>query len=368
MQKIRLIPLVLSFILLVGCIQTKVLDDIELIMAIGYDWNADNKTYTGTAIAPIFGASEDNADMGKNVQYTGEAKTFQEINARIQTQAPFTIEVGNLADILFGEALAKEGVSDILEGINEDPSIGRDLNLAVVSGNAEDLLKNAPILELTLSRFIEKLIKNNNKNNIPRMNLHDFNYRLAGEGMDPFLPIIQYSNTSVDIIGLALMKHDQFVDQLPIDQFFIFSLLYEDSKDHTYEFYWDEEKQAVSIGSIYSKHSIDWKSDNEVEIQVAIYGTLAESNQIGMQSATEKQRLEQAVSKDLEQKGKELTKFLQQLDIDPLMIGDSASNHFRDWDKEEWKKQYPKITITPNIDFNLEFSNIKKRPGQRSNY
>ncbi|SFM39388.1 spore germination protein [Gracilibacillus orientalis] len=357
MQTTRMYLILICCLLLTGCVKTKILDDIELIMTYGYDWDPAAETYKGTAVSPLYGKSEQ-MEIGGNFRYSGSAKTFQDISSFIQTKAPYQVEVGNLIGILFGEELAKKGVSDIIYGINEDPNIGRDLNVAIVEGEAETLLKQDYNMELTLSRFIEELINNNSKSNIPKMNLHDLNYRLTGEGMDPFLPILRQSEDSIDIAAIGMMKDDKLVHEIPYEQFFVFKLLYEDCEDHTYEFDWEEKKRTVAISSIRSTRSIHWKSKKEVVIKADISGTLTESKNMGVKNFQEKIDIEQAVSKKLEEEGTKLVKKFQELDIDPLMIGASAKGKFRDWTVKEWESQYPEIKITPSVDFNLDLSNI----------
>ncbi|MGP4040622.1 Ger(x)C family spore germination protein [Gracilibacillus sp. D59] len=357
MQANKLFLILMCFLLLTGCIKTKVIDDVELIMTFGYDWDSDTETYRGTAVAPIYGSSEE-MEKRENITYSGNAKTFLDINSFIQTETPFQVEVGNLVGVLFGEELAKKGVLDILHGINEAPDIGRDLYVAIAEGDAETLLTDEYNMELTLSRFIEKLIENNSETNIPKMNLHEFNYRLTGEGMDPFLPILKQSKTSIDITGLGMMKDDKLVHRIPYEQFFEFTLLYEDCEDHSYEFDWEEKNKTVAISSIRSDRSIQWKSKNEVVIKADISGTLTESKSMSVNSFAKKKEIEQAVSKKLDEEANKLIQTLQELKIDPLMIGASAKSRFRDWSEEEWETQYPEITITPSIKFNLDLSNI----------
>ncbi|QGH34187.1 Ger(x)C family spore germination protein [Gracilibacillus salitolerans] len=357
MQTNRIWLILICCLLLTGCIKTKILDDVELIMTFGYDWDPATETYKGSAVAPVYGRSEQ-TEMGDNISYTGNAKTFQDINAFIQTEAPFQVEIGNIIAILFGEELMNKGIEDILYGINEVPDLGRDISVAIVQGDAETLLKADYNMELTLSRFIEKLIENNSKSNIPKMNLHQFNYRLVGEGMDPFLPILKQSETSIDIAALGMMKDDKLVHQIPYERFFVFKLLYEDCEDHTYEFEWEEKKKTIAISSIRSTRSLHWKSKGEVVIKADISGTLTESKKGTIKTFAEKKELEQAVSKTLQEEGHKLIQKFQELEIDPLMIGASAKSKFRDWKPKEWESQYPEITITPDVSFELDLSNI----------
>ncbi|WP_058306806.1 Ger(x)C family spore germination protein [Gracilibacillus massiliensis] len=350
--------LLLAF--LTGCVKSKVIDDIELIMMLGYDWNASEEEYIGTAVAPRYGSSEE-TDMRENVEYTAQAKTIQNINSYIQTKAPNPVEIGKILGIIFGEDLVNNGIEDILLAINEDPNIGRGIYLAIVRDSAESLLKDEMITEHTLPRFIEKLLKNNAKTNVPEMNLHDFNYRYLGQGMDPFLPIIESTATGIELTALGFFQKDKFVHEIGYDQFFVFKLLYEDCEDHTYEYDREEQNKTIAISSIHSKMSKKWYGKDKVEIQVEITGMLTESKQLGIGTFKEKAELEKEISEKLEEEGNTIIAKFQELNIDPLMIGASAKGEFRDWNISDWEKRYPELEIVPKIEFNLEQSNIIKK-------
>ncbi|UOQ85283.1 Ger(x)C family spore germination protein [Gracilibacillus salinarum] len=345
--------------LMTGCVKTKVIDDVELIMTMGYDWNSTTQNYKGTAVAPLYGSSEQ-ANMRDNIRYTGSADTFQDINAMIQTKAPFQVEVGNLLSVIFGEELAKKGIQDIVMGISEDPAIGRNLYLAIADGTAEEMLNQEYKLEHTLPRFLEQLIDTNTQSMIPKMNLHQFNYRLIGEGMDPFLPILKASTPSIDIVGIGFLKGDKLVHRINYDQFFIFHMLYKDTKGSAYEFDQETTEDSIAIKSIRSNRKVTWKSKDHVEISEDIIGTLVESDKMGVKTFEEKRKLEKNISDHLEKQGDKLAATFQKLEIDPLMIGASARSQFRNWNLEEWKKSYPDIKITTKVKFNLEINNISR--------
>ncbi|SHM93802.1 Ger(x)C family spore germination protein [Gracilibacillus kekensis] len=353
----QLFILVILLISLTACIKTKIIDDIELIMMLGYDWNASEEKYIGTAVSPRYGSSEE-TDMRENSEYTAQAKTIQNINSYIQTKAPNPVEIGKILGVLFGEDLVKHGIEDLLLSINEDPNIGRGIHLAIARNSAESLLKNKMITERTLPRFIENLLLNNSKTNVPEMNLHDFNYRYLGQGMDPFLPIIESTATGIELTALGFFKEDKIIHEIGYDQFFVFKVMYEDCKDHTYEFDWQEQDKSIAITSIYSKTKKKWDGRDKVEIDVEITGTLTESKQLGIRSFKEKDKIEKAISDKLKEEGKDLINQFQELEIDPLMIGASAKGEFRDWNSSDWEKRYPEIEIIPDIEFNLEQSNI----------
>ncbi|ENH96805.1 spore germination protein QC [Gracilibacillus halophilus YIM-C55.5] len=345
--------------ILSGCIQTEIIDDIELVMSAGYDWDSTNQQYMGTAVAPLYGSSEEK-NMRQHVSYSAEGKTVESIRSKIETKTPKPVEQGTLLNILFGEELAKKGVQDILYGINENPVIGRGLHLAIAQGEAQSLLKQQINVEQTLPRYLDRLIKSNTKKNIPRINLHDFNYRLTGEGMDPFLPIVQYDpdESSLNITGIALFKDDKMVDQIHYDQFFLFTILYQPTKDNTYQFFWEEKDTFITISSINSKEQKRWITKDKGEIEVNVTGILTETNKVKLNTIKEKNRLEQAISKKLKEEAAQLITLFQELEIDPLMMGTSAKATFRDWRAKTWKERYPDTDIKANITINLEQSNI----------
>ncbi|GAE92834.1 spore germination protein [Gracilibacillus boraciitolerans JCM 21714] len=311
----KLLIFLLLLLFLTACIKTKILDDIELIMMFGYDWDASNEEYIGTAVSPMYGSSEE-SDLRENTEYMARAKTIQNINSKIDTQTANPIEIGKTLGILFGEKLVRHGIHDILLAINEDPNIGRGIHLAIARESAESLLKSTMITEGTLPRFIEKLLKNNAKTNVPDMNLHDFNYRFLGTGMDPFLPIIEATSSGIELNGIGFFKKDKMIYEIGYDQFFEFKILYTDCEDHTYQFDWEEKEQTIAISSISSKITKKWKNRNQVEIIVKINGTLTESKQLGIRSFKEKAKLEQAISQKLKEEGSKLITEFQELEID----------------------------------------------------
>ncbi|WP_054859952.1 Ger(x)C family spore germination C-terminal domain-containing protein [Gracilibacillus sp. JCM 18860] len=234
------------------------------------------------------------------------------------------------------------------------------LHPLIVEGRAENLLSEQYQLEQTLPRYIKSLIDSNIKRNLPKMTLHDLNYRYYGEGMDPFMPIIADRETIVDIVGLGFFNHDKLVYKTGTDSFFAFKALYEDSNDATYQFEWKKKNKSLSVISIQSNQKKKWVSKNKLEITVKIEGYIAEAESLGLDKPQNKRKLEKQIGEKLEEECSELIKKFQELDIDPLMIGASAKSTFRDWNKKEWEETYPTIDIQPKIYFHIKQTNLTK--------
>ncbi len=74
--------------------------------------------------------------------------------------------------VLFGKAFGERGIGDVINNLQRDPNIGRDVQLALVDGSAEKLLKHVKTNgSLYLSELLEQNIKNET---IPRTALNIF--------------------------------------------------------------------------------------------------------------------------------------------------------------------------------------------------
>lgn len=74
--------------------------------------------------------------------------------------------------VLFGKAFGEHGLGDVINNLQRDPNIGRDVQLALVDGSAEELLKHVRTNgSLYLSELLEQNIKNET---IPRTALNIF--------------------------------------------------------------------------------------------------------------------------------------------------------------------------------------------------
>ncbi|KAB8131765.1 Ger(x)C family spore germination protein [Gracilibacillus oryzae] len=354
-----LLTFICTIMLLTGCVRTTVIDDIELIMLYGFDWDPIKEQYIGTAVSPLYGFSEQTS-VRENTYYTSRSKTVQGINAKTQNKAPFQVETGKLTSIMFGEELAEKGIKKILQGINEIPDIGRNLYPVIVKGKAEDLLAKKYELQQTFPHYIKSLMESNMKRNLPNMNLHLFNYQNSGDGMDPFMPIVSTSTAAADVIGLGFFSKDKLVHEIGPDQFFTFKSMFENITDGTYQFEWRKKNQSIDVISIRSSHKKEWVSKDKLNIIITIDGFLAETVSVSVDNTREKEELEKEIGKDLEKDAVRLIKEFQETEIDPLMIGASARSKFRDWNKDEWQQRYPAVEITPIVKFHIKQINISQ--------
>lgn len=190
-------------LLLYNSIETKILEDIQHVSAIGYDY-VDEHRMKGTAAAPFYPAGIDVQPL--DAFFTAVGHTFLDILQKQQLESQRKLVTGRLQNFLISKELAKHGVAELTDPLGRSTDIGRDVYMAVVDGSVEDLLTfkypNAPTSAEYLSDFMER----NLKDMIPKPTVHVFLDQYNGFVQDPFLPIIEKSMTIFDIRALLFLK------------------------------------------------------------------------------------------------------------------------------------------------------------------
>ena len=73
--------------------------------------------------------------------------------------------------VLFGKAFGENGLGDVINNLQRDPNIGRDVQLALVDGSTEELLKH---VKTNGSLYLSELLEQNIKRDNPRTALNIF--------------------------------------------------------------------------------------------------------------------------------------------------------------------------------------------------
>src|SRR5699024_5730016 len=104
MRQFAVISLLIACILLGGCVQPRIIDQVALIQASAYDVGKNGK-YRGTIGTALYSKSQ-----GERMEtYTASAKTVSQINTIINGKTANNLVEGQLDVTLFGKALAKKG-------------------------------------------------------------------------------------------------------------------------------------------------------------------------------------------------------------------------------------------------------------------
>jgi spore germination protein len=349
-MKRMLVCLLVNCLALAACTQKEIIDQITMPIVVGYDKAKHNQIQMTVAV-PIFRADQ----SVSNKIYSSASHTIKNARERLRAEIRKPFSVGKLSVTLYSKDLAKEGLARILDPSLRDPRISKRNYLAVVDGQAKDLLESDFSLGEEKGVFLNELIENKIRvGHLPRTNLHQFEYFLLGKGMDPYLPLLKKQKENVSISGLALFKHDKYVAAISLDQMRIFRLLLEDVDHGTYEVELDHHSYAI-VDNRGSKvrYQISGSAEKpEVTINLTLSGETTEFSGFVL---TERDLLN--IEKRLEQQiantGKSLLHTFQELRVDPLGIGDFVRSQTRNWEEAKWEQQYPHTPIHLNVDVDV---------------
>ncbi|WP_077615960.1 Ger(x)C family spore germination protein [Caenibacillus caldisaponilyticus] len=360
MAKVKAALAILMLIpVLAACEEPKVIDDIKLAEAIGYDYAGQDKVY-GTVATPVY------AQTGGSGQVQSMIDSFSVIVSKgvqdrslLDSESEYPLEIGKLLVVLYGKDLAKRGLYKYADLLNRNPDIGRALNLAIVDGSAGDMLKGQYRSDPLVSIYLSNLIRNNIKRNFPSNDLHDFLYSYYGKGMDPFMPLLERKGDHIKIKGIALFKGDRYVDYIPFGKAMIFKMLFESFRSGSFAIPW-KKKEYITFENIGSKVKYHVKNADSpaplIRVDIHMQGYLRET---AVHFTPQKMRiLKKKMEQTLEKEGLKMIRQLQTLDVDPLRIGNYVHSYSRHWDPNDWRDRYKNCRFEIHIDFNLAHAGL----------
>lgn len=346
-KKIGCICLIL---LLSGCVEKEVLDDISLIEAIGFDLSKKGKIL-GTVTFPLY--LQDTPP--KNETFTGEAKIKKSILQEIQQETPDPIVTGSLEVVLFGKDIAeKEGILDLIDAFQRDPGVGAGLYLAVIDGEAKSLLEGDYGIRGN-GTYIANLIEHNIKQEeIPRSNLHLFLFDFYQNGKTPYLPQLkQLSKNKMEINGMALFSNGKVIEVVPPEKMFFFKLLVDKFSEGMHRVSIKEGDAAVR--SIKSRNNFKLVKRNpaEIEIEIKVKGIINEftGNQLTPKLIV---KLEKQFEDDINRESLKMINEFKAKELDPLGLGQFVKTQTRGFDIKQWRlKDYPNLNVKVSSDVKI---------------
>ena len=351
MIKPFIILLVFVSSVLTGCVRTKVLDDLNLDSAIGYDY-VDKEIIQATVVVPIY-----NPDKSISSEtFTEVSSLSKEILVKIDSKSSKTVETGKLELVLFSSELAGQGIFELVDNFQRDPNVSTNLSLAVVDGEVKEML-TTPFNNEDTGRYISKIIEQNtNLGLIPKRDLHQYMFDYYSTGKDPYLPLLKLEKDQVEVSGIALFDKDKFVGQIGFSELFVFTVLAESSENGSYKV--RNETYVRNLGSKRKFLVSNNKTNPEITITVQLEGIIRQHS--GEKAPHKKlyEKIEKQMEQDVKEQAEILIKKFQALKVDPLGLGEQVRSRTRNWDEKKWNDMYPTINVKVNMDVKITESGV----------
>ncbi|WP_223701216.1 Ger(x)C family spore germination protein [Sutcliffiella deserti] len=340
-----------------GCLNQKIIDDVQLVTAAGYELGDNEETLVATAVFPIY-----KPDLTvENKTYTSSAELSKVLREKINRKSPKPLVSGKIEVVLYSAELAEKGIYDIIDTFRRDPATGAKMFLAVTEGNLKKDLQTQ-YGESDNGMFLSDLIEHNIESGIlPKTNLHLFTKAYLEEGRDPILPYLKLDDKEVNILGVALFKGDQYIDYLKGEDNFIFMLLNErKASDASFSVKLDDHGESASVFHIGSKRSYSIKNiDKDPTITITVKTEAIIQEYMGEKLTKElKRKVEKQMEEDIKKRAEKMIRMFQDLNIDPLGVGFQIKHRTRKWDNDKWKDQYPTIPIKVKAKVKISESGV----------
>jgi spore germination protein len=357
MKKIVIVIILVS--ILSGCVEKEILDDISLETARSYDY-VDKNTILGTSL--IYSFQPDKSI--ENITLTTKGTTTREVITKLQRQAAEPLSEGSLEVFLFDKKLAMDGLIDLLDAPIRNPSIGARLYLAVVEGEAKEILEGN-FSNRGNAIYISNLFEHNiERQNLPKTNLQLFFHDYYQLGKTEYMPQIKkVSEESIEITGISLFSSDkiQVVDTLEPEKMFFFKLLVDKFTDGAYTI--EVGKDAAVLRTINSKHKMKITKRNpyEITIDIKIRGVVEEFTGKGTISGPVLKRYEKALEEKTTKECEAMIKRFKEKRIDPVGFGffiKTKTRGFKALKNWEDTEEYRDLTVKVNTDVQIIESGV----------
>lgn len=351
-------------LLLTGCVDAKPIELLGFIHTSAFDLSHQKDTANEPRLFVTFSVPEVNkqAESKRELLFI-VANSPKEARLKLSRQTNYTLVSGQLRNVLFSLDVARQGMNKMMDSLLRDPTIGSQVKITLVEGNAHELLKKEYKEHPRTSQYIDRMLeKGGHLNAVPKVNLYRFQRDLLDDGIDAIAPIIRGGKNSIIINGLGAFNGDRFVKKLSPKEARMLLLIREPSE-------LGEVVMNVGSGSrkadmllysnIKSKSKIRVESvepahpeRTRVHIDMELQGSVLEyEGKLDPSSPENQKKLEKKLEKHISHAVQNLVHELQQSRSDAIGIGQYVRNSmsYREWKDMDWKKVYPKIDVRCHV-------------------
>ncbi|MDQ1002422.1 spore germination protein [Neobacillus niacini] len=361
-----------SFLLLCGCAQPKILEEVGLVTTYGYDISKK-----GTILGTIVELTIDPASAKDIVILESEALSVRGIRNNANNKTSKRLASGQLRVILYGEEMLKQGRTGIAETLTSDPSISDMTYLAMADGTARDLLTLKTEHIPDIGNHLYKLIDQNTKGRVmPSATLQEVLHNHFTVGKEPIMPILKKEGKQgVGFAGVALFKGSKLVGKINTNQSFYLNLIIDKYRGGIKDIEIKSSKLkprnpkmnkiVASLDSIGGRSTIKLINKEKVEfdLNVKVTGRLLEvTSMIDMGNPKNIKLIEKEITKSMKREIEKLVAYCQSKQSDALGFGEiyrSSVRHSKLTDKR-WYKMFKEAKVNVNVDFSVKRTGLNE--------
>ncbi|MDQ0876264.1 spore germination protein [Paenibacillus sp. V4I3] len=357
--------LVLSVIVLLfptGCVQKRILEELGLIVIVGYD-PQENDRIKGTAL--LHQIDPEAKEKVQVVVTTGN--TSKGVRNAQNREVSKRVVGGQLRIAMYNEKLARSGILTLTDTLSRDPSISDTMYVTVSKGSSENIITHRFPEISNIGTYLYKMIRQNIQGEqILSCTLHEFIHDVYAVGKDPVLPIVERSGDEISMHNTAMFQNDKMVGGLKVDEAFLLKLIRDRYRAGALELTLDAEpfkqiksgiqtdKINIVIENITSSSKIKLVDPTipSFSVHISMHARIQEiSNEMNLGEPKVVHALESEIAKELVRRAQHLITKTQAVQSDPIGFGETYISKVRhsNLTDEKWREMYPKAKVQVDI-------------------
>lgn len=350
-----------------GCWNRRELNTLGIVMGIGIDKanNKDEVTVTAQLVNTDSSkaSSKEQTSSGKSdyINISGSGINIMPVLRNLTHQTSRKLYVAHNQIIIFGEAVAKQGLQDYLDFFLRDHECRLTVNVLVSKGKASDILSVEPQLAKMSATEINQLLEAQTATSeTARLTVFELMQHLESRTFAAVAPIVDIAQNNegkvANISGGAVFKGDQLVGELNKTETRGFLWVMDKVKSGTIAIEVKGQKAIIEIVKASSQITSTLNEDNTAEFIIKIKQTGTIATQTGLESLSTSENvklIEKEVEKAIQSEIQASIDKAKALNSDIFGFGESINRkHAKKWSKieQDWDSLFKAAVIDIQVE------------------
>ncbi|EOC99781.1 Ger(x)C family spore germination protein [Caldisalinibacter kiritimatiensis] len=369
-RKITLFMLMTLLVIITGCWDSMLVEDVFIVTGLGIDISEDNSNLiTVTAFGPsVIEKAEE-----PYISFSGEGNNIGKALQHIRNKTYREVAISHTMILLFSEEVARKDIRKYLDLFIRNAEIGSQIAVAITKGRAQDYFTTKIRSNPNTAMFISDLIETEERKvNISEYTLRGIVNKLNERYSSLVLPYIELGKNKDEILlnRISFFKKGRIVGTL--DKDYILPLL---------QLRGSLERGSIDIGSANPKKEIrevislklfpkSRKIDVNIEdnnVNIKIF-TKSEANIFELEPPEKKidekeiENIEKRSEEYLKKNMLELIEKLQkEFKVDGLNLSEYVRVKYPDYyERTDWNEVFPEINIDIKTDIKIKGIGLTK--------
>ncbi|SFU65261.1 germination protein, Ger(x)C family [Clostridium sp. DSM 8431] len=240
-KKIADIIVILFIILnLTGCYNYREINKMTFVTSVIFaKGERDSVSVYLDCVRPYRSANE-SSDKGRRVIFKGNGKTALEAIRNINVSSNYNLNFSQVRAYIFSEGVAKEGVQNYIDLINNDQQFSYKPYMFVYEGDVKKLIETTNEDEEYLGLYLDELIQKNDKNGkVVRSNVNDYikNSRIGSRNsfMSDIELVSDDIESKIQLNGGSVFHDNKIVEKLKPEDVLTYNILMKTVREGTFE-------------------------------------------------------------------------------------------------------------------------------------